>query len=256
MSTGIVVYNGPSLIDGQRIVVVATGLVRPSKNVKTGPMVQVWFLLAGKAPVDGSRSGDDYSICGDCPLRGAGDGTLRTCYVRLDASPNTVWKQWRAGAYPLVSLDEAARIMRGRDVRLGAYGDPVAAPIDVSWALTERARMWTGYTHQWLDLSASGRAGRWPDLLMASVEAPEKAEQAMRLGWRPFLAMPEGDEMPDGAFLCPAVREDDPLSCVRCGACAGTKRRSVMPSAAYPALWMHGSGRKNYLRLMERGVNA
>ena len=37
---GVVLYRGPSLLNGRRIVVVATGLCRMSKNPKTGNMVQ------------------------------------------------------------------------------------------------------------------------------------------------------------------------------------------------------------------------
>lgn len=247
---GVVVYEGPSLIDGSDIVAVATGLVRPSENTKTGPMVQVWFLLRSVHPVDGSHSGEDYGICGQCPLRGAGDGALRTCYVRLDAAPRVVWENYRDGKYPVVSLHEAEKIMAHREVRIGAYGEPTAAPIEVSWALTKRARMWTGYTHRWDELSRSGRAGRWPDLLMASVERRDDSERAKRLGWRPFLALPDDEPLPEGSFLCPAEREDNPLPCIRCGACSGTKKRTVSPYAAHPALRMHGPGRKNYLRLV------
>lgn len=250
---GIVVYEGRSSLGDDDIAVVATGLHNPSNNIKTGPMVQVWFLLASMSPLTGLHTGADMSICGDCPLRGEGDGTLRSCYVRLDTAPLSVWKSWRDGKYPNVTLDEAARMMRGRDVRLGAYGEPVSAPIDVSLALTSKARMWTGYTHQWYDLTATGRADRWPGLLMASVETPGKAEQAMRLGWRPFIAQPEGEPLPEGAFLCPAERDGyGKLTCQRCGACAGTRNGTVNVNAAYPGLWMHGGGRKNYLRLMEK----
>ena len=40
---GRVIYRGPSLLDGKRIVVVATGFVKKSNNDKTGEMIQTWI---------------------------------------------------------------------------------------------------------------------------------------------------------------------------------------------------------------------
>ena len=67
---GVVLYEGPSLLDGQPIVVIATGLARLSANPKTGDMVQTWVLCRDVDPFAAIHNGQDVSVCGDCPLRG------------------------------------------------------------------------------------------------------------------------------------------------------------------------------------------
>ena len=63
---GFVIYEGPSLIDGAPIVVIATGLVRKSRNPKTGWMIQTWIMRADIAPNIALRKRLDRSVCGDC----------------------------------------------------------------------------------------------------------------------------------------------------------------------------------------------
>ena len=66
---GVVLYRGPSKLDGEPIVCIATGLKAPSKNPKTGTMVQTWILREDVAPHKAQKTGEDSSVCGDCPLR-------------------------------------------------------------------------------------------------------------------------------------------------------------------------------------------
>ena len=68
-SNGVILYEGPSVIDGAPIVAIATGLKSPSSNDKTGTMVQVWILRADVAPHEAQKTGADESICGNCPMR-------------------------------------------------------------------------------------------------------------------------------------------------------------------------------------------
>jgi hypothetical protein len=58
------------MIDGEPIVVIATGFKRSSANPKTGDMLQTWILRRDVAPFAAIHNGADASICGDCPLRG------------------------------------------------------------------------------------------------------------------------------------------------------------------------------------------
>ena len=71
---GVVVYQGPSQIDGAPIVVIMTGLNGKSRNAKTGDLVATWILRADKKPTDAVQSGADSSICGACPHRGQIEG--------------------------------------------------------------------------------------------------------------------------------------------------------------------------------------
>jgi len=73
-----VLWEGSSLIDGAPIVVIVSGLLK-SENAKTGNMLQTYILRADVSPTNAIRSGEDSSICGDCPARGDGTGKGRTC---------------------------------------------------------------------------------------------------------------------------------------------------------------------------------
>ena len=51
---GFVLYDGPSVLDGQPIVVIAT---METSNRKTGNMVQTWILRSDISPTDASKIG-------------------------------------------------------------------------------------------------------------------------------------------------------------------------------------------------------
>src|SRR4051812_46786701 len=49
---GLILYRGPSLLDGKPIVVVAIGFARKSKNLKTGNMLGTYILADnGEDPI-------------------------------------------------------------------------------------------------------------------------------------------------------------------------------------------------------------
>ena len=124
--SAIVVYRGPSAIDGSPIVAILSGLVEPSDNSKTGPMAQLWILPADVAPHEAQRTGEDRSVCGACPMRPsiAPKGSPR-CYVKTFQGPLSTWKANHAEP---VDLAGAVAALRGKALRLGAYGDPAAIP--------------------------------------------------------------------------------------------------------------------------------
>lgn len=62
---GIILWQGESLFDGERIMVIATGISNKSKNIKTGEMVQTYILRQDIAPIFARRLGEDFSTCGD-----------------------------------------------------------------------------------------------------------------------------------------------------------------------------------------------
>lgn len=213
----MILYEGPSVLDGKPIVVIAT---TKSENRKTGDMTQTWILRSRIDPVRALMSGGDRSICGDCPHR---TGEVRTCYVNVGQAPFAVYHAYKRGSYP------KGRLPTHKPVRLGAYGDPVAVPFDV-WKDVKNAPRWTGYTHQW----RRPEAEPFRDLIMASCESPAEAAEAARMGWRTFLVRSVGDlEQLEGMIQCPSERG---VQCAACGLCAGREH----PNA--PSIWIEAHG--------------
>jgi hypothetical protein len=229
---GYVIYHGPSLLDGETIVAIATGLHSGSTNRKTGAMVQTYILRADRPPTEAVRDGTDASICGACPHRGDGSGKGRTCYVNVGQGPRAVWDAWQRGKYgraggfgldgdhdPDISLSSLGE---GRVVRLGTYGDPAAVPAMVWRLLTGKAEAWTGYTHQWRE----ARFGELRGYMMASCDSGADFQAAVDAGWRTFrVALPNQEARLRGEAICPASAEaGKKLTCEQCRACGGTAR--------------------------------
>ena len=240
--SGVILYEGPSLLDGAPIVVIATGLWRPSENPKTGPMVQTWILRQDVNPFGAIHAGQDVSVCGDCPLRGIlarmrGRCTVnrgRACYVNVHQAPLAVWRQYRRGHHVRFDRRQHLPLFRGRMLRIGSYGDPCAAPYSVWAPLARVAAGHTGYTHQWQDSRFDG----FRRILMASVESLEQASDARARGWRTFRSAVSGEQPARGEFSCPASAENGHrLTCDRCGACNGANGR---PGRASVVIWAHG----------------
>ena len=239
---GRVLYRGPSQIDGGAIVAV---LIPASSNKKTGAMDQVYILAdSEKDPLTINRLGLDRSICGDCPLKGTpapdkpkGTARDRACYVTLFQGPLNVWKSYRAGKYTPAAPDELAAIGRGRNIRLGAYGDPAAIPADIVRALLSEAAGFTGYTHQWGILASDQLAAH----CMISADTETEARAHWKQGRRTFrvVASP-ADIVPGSEIICPATAEGGRrTNCNECGLCAGS---SV--AARNIAAVAHGNGAK------------
>jgi hypothetical protein len=145
-----VFYRGASEIDGKKIVGIISGLVKDSDNSKTGALPQIWILVYDTKPYEAARTGADYSICGDCPLRKSkfikGEVSDKPCYLELSKAPRAVWSANRDK--DVIGSDELRTILDGRRVRRGAYGDPMAIPQSV-WVEYFSGIPGTGYTHQW-----------------------------------------------------------------------------------------------------------
>lgn len=216
MSRGVILYEGPSLIDGEPITAVASWR---SANRKTGDTPQVWILRRDVAPLNATRMGADRSICGDCPLRGRlldGRNVGRSCYVVVAHAPTSVWLAYRRGAYRRVGRGQLGRLFTGAFVRIGAYGDPAAVPMAVWRAMLARVRGWTAYTHQWRE------GADLQGIAMASCETDRDARDAAAMGYRVFrVTPPDGPPLP-GHASCPASAEQGHrLTCLECGACNG-----------------------------------
>jgi hypothetical protein len=71
MSNGVVIYRGPSEIDGAPILAVTTGFKTASSNPKLGHhLLQTWILQEDMSPTEAVATGADSSICGTCALCG------------------------------------------------------------------------------------------------------------------------------------------------------------------------------------------
>lgn len=237
---GAIVWEGPSAHDGAPIVVIVTGLRGASTNRKTGDMLQTWIMRADVDPITALATDSDASICGACPLRGIlSDGKRkgRACYVNVGQAPLSVWRAFDRGSYPRMSPETVARLITGRAIRLGAYGDPAMVPVDVWQTLITGARTWTGYTHQW-------RARpEYRGILMASADTVADRRDARAEGWRAFYVVPAQTDIRaiGGAMECAATRDRAPLQCADCGACAGT-RNGATTGAVDVVIRAHGSG--------------
>ncbi len=227
---GIVFYDGPSAIDGSPIIGIA---VFRSQNAKTGDMVQSYVLRADMAPLAAIDSGADASICGDCMHRGD-DTRARTCYVDVAKSVQSVYAAWVRGAYPLMSPRDAAHMLQGRVVRIGAYGDPAAIP-SIHWRdLIALAAGHTGYTHQWRQAYAQGLRS----LVMASADSESDRDIARAMGWRTFRVRGADETLGAREIVCPASPEGgNRRQCIDCQACDGASRG---PAQASVAIIVHG----------------
>jgi hypothetical protein len=232
--SGFVFYDGPSLIDGAPIVAIA---VLESENDKTGDMVQTYILRADVDPVSALRTGEDRSICGDCVHRPANDGA---CYVNVAQSVQSVYWAWFRGAYELVAPIVGARMIQGRKLRMGSYGDPAAVPAQFWKQLSKYAAGHTGYTHQWRKPIARGLR----TLVMASADSASDRDTARSMGWRTFRVRTADESLGAREIVCPASPEGgDRRQCVTCLACDGADRAGKVSVA----IIVHGSKARRFV---------
>ena len=228
---GMIVYTGPSTIDGRPIVVILTGLAASSANEKTGGLVQSWILRADVEPHVALKTGDDASVCGQCvhrPIlaRQTGDAP---CYVRVGEAPLSVYRAFARGSYPRAqTLEQVQQTLSGRRLRIGSYGDPAAAPVALWQMLTSLSAGHVGYTHQWQSVGFDHAA--WAPLVMASADSADEARQATELGMRYFRVSIGVDKAPL-EVICPASAEGGrKTQCAECMLCGGTSKaaRSIV----------------------------
>lgn len=223
----MIIYEGPSMINGDPIVALATGLAVQSKNVKTGPMVQTWILAQSEEPHKALKTGQDEAVCGDCPARG------KWCYVTTFQGPLSIYRTWKRGGYQPYQPEAFA----GKPVRFGAYGDPTAVPFNIWDEIGLQASMTTGYTHAWKYCDPLHK-----HYCMASCDTEEEALEARDRGWRTFrVTKSPGDKALSKEVICPASEEaGNKIQCIQCGACDGTSRRKK----SHIVIMVHGSAAK------------
>lgn len=234
MANSVLLWEGPSMIDGAPLMLIATGIKKASSNAKTGGMVQTYILRRDVSPIDAIHTGQDESICGSCQHRGdivkGKDGhetrnVNRSCYVLVFQGPLNVYKTYHKGRYP-DARKYGADLLAGLNVRLGTYGDPAAIPFFVWESLLSKAGRCTGYTHQWQ--TASPEFARY---CMASADSPCEAIAAQAMGYRTFRVGTPAEKLVKGEFLCPASKEaghkTDCASCLACGGLSSPNKASV-----------------------------
>lgn len=244
--TGAIIYDGPSLLDNSPIVVVA---LHNTTNRKTGNTIQTYIIRKDIDPLLANRTGQDYSICGNCPLRGtpndnpSGFATNRSCYVALFQGPLVVYKSVRLQQYPDYSSnpDLVSSIGKDRQVRIGTYGDGSAVPMYVWDNLIKYAKGHTAYSHQALTPGSSFDSG----IYMRSVQDIQEASIAWELGQRTFRVVSSVQDIQKNEIVCPASKEGGfKTQCANCGLCAGSsiKAKSI-------AIVAHGAGSGNVTKL-------
>lgn len=221
-SNGVIFYHGPSLINGEPIVGIVTGLAHGSANAKTGPMAQAWILHANRDPSEAVKSGADSAICGDCSHRSPRGNIGRSCYVIWWLGPMNVYKAFKAGHYTTASQFDLDDYMLGHHVRLGAYGDPAAIPYAVWLNVIRCASGWIGYTQRWRACDPM-----FARILMASVQSDTEAEEAHRHGWRTFRVRPINGNVRADETICPASEEGGhSTTCEHCQLCQGASKQA------------------------------
>lgn len=225
MKTGTILYEGPSTLDGNPIVVIATFR---SKNRKTGDMIQTWIMRSDMSPVEAIRAKADASVCGGCPHRTSIGGG---CYVEVARAPLTVWKAYKRGGYPRL---DGYKQFAGRKLRMGAYGDPAAVPAAVWEALLPHCDGWTGYSHQ----RDQPEVLKW---VMVSTDTPAQTKAHNAKGHRTFRVKTADQPLLKGEIECPA--DSRGMTCMECGLCAGQGQAG--PSIA---INVHGSLAGRYLK--------
>ena len=226
MKSGII-YNGPSLLDGKPIVVIAT---YSDRNAKTGKVLQTYIIRSDISPLEASKSGEDFSICGDCKFRGTPttdpvrkQAVKRDCYVNLGQGPTVVYKAYKRGVYPVAKtirgdgfvIDQVQTLGLNRIVRIGTYGDPAAVPSWVWDRLLKQCKSWLAYSHQ---------SGWRPDIAMQSADTMAEAIKHWKAGNRTFRVIADLGELDKTKeILCPASKEAGRrVQCTACKLCKGS----------------------------------
>jgi hypothetical protein len=226
---GYIAYEGPSIIDGKPIVVIINKL-DGSKNAKTGAIVQSFIIRADIDPVRALQTGADVSVCGQCEHRPklARKSGKPPCYVQVAKSVLAVYGAYRRGRYVRADAATIAAALAGKIVRIGTYGDPFAAPVQMWSQITRYAAGRRGYTHQWDTIGFDVDA--WAPLVMASADTIDQAAKANLLGMRVFRVS-QGVDVQAGEAMCPASKEaGQRTTCAKCALCAGTsiKARDIV----------------------------
>jgi hypothetical protein len=196
---------------GAPIMVLASKAKTPkAANGKTGDMWQFYIIREDIKPTDAIANGLDAAICGSCIHRGVNGKTCYT-YGTTAVAANGMYRAHHAGK----SLPFDPSMVTGDPVRLGAYGDPAAVPVEVWLPIIAASSGHTAYTHQWDNPAIDAR---FRAICQASADNPDETVAANAAGYRAYTVMPVGTTKVPGAVPCPSPR----ISCADCLKCSGT----------------------------------
>ena len=211
----MIIYDGPSALDGAPIIVIATF---DTSNIKTGDMVQIWILCRDTAPHHAVALGADVSICGHCVHR---RGIGGDCYVIPFQAPLAVWNAFHNGSYENYEPGDLA----GRRVRFGAYGDPAAVFFDVWRPVLDDCDIdgSTGYSHQMAHKNWDPRIAMFCQI---SADTPKMAQKAWSQGYKTFRIAGDAQKRMPGEIEC--LSDSAGLSCYDCRLCDGQSANIVI----------------------------
>jgi len=255
----VCVWAGPSLRDGQEVILLVSGLAATlakldngeanSDNRKTGAMLQAAILLRDVSPESAASprldQGLDEGICGDCQLRpiifsklkaqGLTPSGSKPCYVKKTQHGLVgMWESYHRGNAPHCSPEVVAEFMQtyGLSLREGTYGDPAFIPYEVWETLSplDYSPIGTSYTHDWQNPASQQLARRAMasiDPIMAKVQGTTSLalkRQANSLGFRTYRVITEGDELDSDEIICPEQSTEGAVQCKECGLCSGNRK--------------------------------
>ncbi len=251
--SGIILWSGKSLFDGERIIIIATGMFLKSANIKTGNMIQTYIMRRDIHPMLARRLGEDKSICGDCKHR-----ENSTCYVNLTHGPGKIFNAFHDNRYRNYE-DDDIKYFRDNYIRIGSYGDPAAVPTEVWKNICNNSKAFNGYTHQWKNCDQ-----KLKNYCMASVDSikgyTKEYHLARQLGWRTFRIRENSDNpLLENEFVCPASKENGAkTTCKKCNSCSGLSK----DTKKNPTIILHGDSdtlgnwrNKRYVKMMKKIKN-
>jgi hypothetical protein len=235
---GVVVYDGPSKLDGKPIICVVN-CFNKSDNEKTGDILQSWIIRKDIHPQDAISTGQDKSICGSCFKR-----YTKSCYVCIHQAPTNVYHAYKRRRYLKFNTD-MLKYFVGRKLRVGSYGDPSAIEDTSIWSLLcSVVKGSLGYTFNWKHCDPSLKY-----YCMASTNTEKEYEEAIDKGWRSFRTRPYLETpLLENEIICPASKEGgEETDCSKCGMCCGStsNRKS-------PVIVIHGQ--KHKIRYFREGL--
>jgi hypothetical protein len=246
MKKNLILWEGNSLLDNAPIAVIA---LLSSNNRKTGDngtknMVQTVIIRTDIDPVTASKNKQDESICGSCIHRQSLGGA---CYVNLGQMPLSVYRAYKRGSYEYLS-NMNKHWLYGRALRLGAYGDPAAIPVEIWSNVINDCKIshYTGYTHQ-LNYKKNGFKFNkdLTNFCMISADTPKQAKKIRDLGYRTFRVKTENSPIMTNEIEC--LSDTKGIKCIDCGLCDGIGKNKTSI-----VIDIHGSRKKSYVNKYEK----